>query len=166
MINYLTWAAITVAGLCFCIISNTVSSIVQSWLTYCSVPFLCATPTGHRTGFPCTPCSPGTVNWLGESYKVGAISLQFDYHHTHKYLGNHLYYNLDIHFHWDKSHLRCHHMSPHKKVHPEHLGPHEHSYFQPWSYHRQQVCLLSHNFQWLRSLYSFHMQGHHLVPPV
>ena len=57
----ITWAVITIARLCFSIISCTISAIIQSRLCDCPVSFLSATTTGYRAGFPCTPCTPGTI---------------------------------------------------------------------------------------------------------
>ena len=59
-----TRAAIIIAGLCICIISYTVGTIIHSRLSDCSVSFLSAPTTGCGAGFPCAPSPPGTVNWV------------------------------------------------------------------------------------------------------
>ena len=60
---YITWATISIAVLGVGIIARTISAIKQGWLVDCPVSLLCSTTTGCRTGFPCTPCAPGAINW-------------------------------------------------------------------------------------------------------
>ena len=62
-----TWANVIIAGLCFSIISYTISATMLS-SNLCPVPLLSATATAYRAYFPCAPFIPSTIHYGHQKY--------------------------------------------------------------------------------------------------